>query len=128
MKRAALMIEERHCLAVRVARSIVERSRGLSHQQKWDGTPMAFLFRRPCRPAFWMHGVRFPLDLIWVHKGKIVGITPDVRPAISRQVLYNMLFLERHRPPEKVDMVIEMLSGESVRLGLQQGQRVMVQQ
>ena len=128
MKRAALIIEEHHCFAAKVAKSLSEKSRGLSHQRHWDGTPLVFLFRRPCRPSFWMHGMHFPLDLVWVYKGRIIGITQDAKPAPSKQLLYNMLFLERHQPPQKIDMVIELLSGESSRLGLQPGQRVMVQQ
>lgn len=121
MKRAALTIENRHCLAVHVAQSFFEKSRGLSNQKQWDGIPLVFLFKRPCRPAFWMHRVSFPLDLIWVSNGKIVGITENLPPARSKNFLYNMLFLKRHHPPRPVDMVIEMKPGEIRQLEIKPG-------
>lgn len=124
MRQASLIIDEKYCLGVKVANTLRERMRGLSHQPDWDGTPMAFRFRRPCRPAFWMHGVHRRLDLIWVAGNRIVGTTTHVCPARNKSFLYNLFFLKRHYPPKKIDMAIEMRYGEVQRLGIKPGQTV----
>ena len=123
MKTAALMLDNNRCLSVKVAQNIFEKAHGLAGEEEWTGIPLVFLFRRKCRPAFWMHRVNFSLDMIWISQGKIIGITRNVPPA-NRGLLHNLFFLKRYYPPQKIDMVIEMAGGESKQFGLVRGQTV----
>ncbi len=53
--------------AVEVAADDASRSRGLSGREPLrPDTGMWFVTPDIDRPGFWMHGMRFPIDLIWV--------------------------------------------------------------
>ena len=47
---------------------------------------MLFLFDQPGRYAFWMKGMKFPLDLAWIRDGKIVFIEKNI-PADSTEIM-----------------------------------------
>ena len=75
---------------------------------------MLFVFDSLGRRDFWMRGVDFPLDMIWIRDGRVRGVTPDVPPeAISRNRLYPS--------PGPIDRVLEMRGGwaaaRSIRTG-----------
>ncbi len=56
-----------------------EHTRGLSGRKSLaEGYGMLFVFRQPARPAFWMQGMQFPLDLIWIANGRVSEITAAV--------------------------------------------------
>lgn len=128
MKKAALVLDNHRFIAVQVARGVREKMQGLSNQTDWDGTPLVFQFSHRCRPAFWMHQVSFPLDMVWVADGKVVGITRDLPPAKSRNLFYNLFFLKRYHPPRKIDMAIEVPAGEVRQLGILTGQTITLAQ
>jgi uncharacterized membrane protein (UPF0127 family) len=47
---------------------------------------MLFLFDQPGRYAFWMKGMKFPLDLAWIRDGKTVFIEKNI-PADSTAIM-----------------------------------------
>lgn len=63
--------------AVEVATDDASRSRGLSGRERLPpGNGMWFVLPDIGRPGFWMRGMRFPIDLIWVSPdGKVAGST-----------------------------------------------------
>jgi len=64
---------------VEVAQTVAERSRGLSNRPPLGADEgMVFVFPEPSTPSFWMNGMRFPLDLIWIANQTVVNITSDV--------------------------------------------------
>jgi hypothetical protein len=99
-----------------IARTVEERAQGLGGL---DSLPpdagMLFVESDDNIPAFWMHGMRLPLDFIWISRDlRVVDVTEnvevnehtttvaDISPAVS--VLYvlevNAGFIERERVQE----------------------------
>jgi uncharacterized membrane protein (UPF0127 family) len=55
------------------------QSRGLGYRDGLaSGTGMIFLFDEPAPHSFWMKGMRFCLDIIWLADNQIVGAARNV--------------------------------------------------
>jgi len=103
--------------SVEIAETIAQKAKGLSGRQKLgDNQGMLFLFNPLSEPGFWMMGMKFPIDIIWIKGGNIAGIERDV-PADSSELYY---------PPEPIDQVLEINGGESERLGIQVGDSAVI--
>lgn len=65
-----------------VARTPDERERGLSGRASLPRDEgMLFVFEEVGRHTFWMRGMRFALDFVWItDDGTVAEITPDVPP------------------------------------------------
>jgi len=58
-----------------VARTDAERAKGLGgHAPLGETEGMLFAFERPAVYAFWMKGMLFPIDLMWIEKGQVVYV------------------------------------------------------
>jgi uncharacterized protein len=68
-------------LTVELAISPASRSRGLGYRQGLaPGTGMLFVFPESAGRSFWMKGMRFCLDIIWIDQGEITGAAESVCP------------------------------------------------
>lgn len=67
---------------VEIARTQKEKEQGLSGRRSLgtDGG-MLFLFDKPSYYSFWMRGMKFPLDIIFVLDDKVVGVYENLQPA-----------------------------------------------
>src|SRR3989344_4327657 len=73
-------------LNIEVADSKEERATGLSGREKLaTDSGMIFIYENAERYSFWMKGVKFPLDFIWIMNDKIVDITEFVQPPALNQ-------------------------------------------
>ncbi|MBS3903024.1 MAG: DUF192 domain-containing protein, partial [Anaplasmataceae bacterium] len=72
--------------------------------------------------SFWMRGMNFPIDMVWIREGKVVGVTADVQPEPGKAVYQ----LASYPPPEPVDMVLEIKAGEAERTNVKAGDIVVV--
>ena len=96
---------------VEVADTPVLRERGLgSREQISPSQGMLFLFPDigPDRHAFWMKGMRFPLDIAWIRDGQIVHIERNI-PVGSEDIF---------RPPVIAESVLEVNAGEFADISL----------
>src|SRR5918912_4162149 len=51
---------------------------------------MLFIFKEPDKVPFWMHGMKFPIDIIWFDKDKnVIHIEHNLQPCITDP--YNLL-------------------------------------
>ena len=83
------------------------RSLGLGARESYPaGRGMFFLFPTADQYGFWMKGMQFPIDIIFLSQGRIVSIERSFQPTDSRVVT----------PPEPVDQVLEVNSGEADHL------------
>lgn len=97
---------------VEVASTFIERGRGLSgHAPLGTNDGMLFVFPSPSAGAFWMQGMLFPLDFIWIKDGVVVGVTEDVRP--MSETGYKLYY-----PPEPVDQMLEVNAGTVKKFGI----------
>ncbi|MDZ4278961.1 MAG: DUF192 domain-containing protein, partial [Dehalococcoidia bacterium] len=65
-----------------LARTPEERSLGLGGRDLLpEDAGMLFVFEQEGQPGFWMRGMRFPLDFIWISADqRVVSLTEDVPP------------------------------------------------
>ena len=68
-----------------VAHTPALRTRGLSGRDSLaPQTGMLFVFESGRASAFWMKGMRFALDFVWISSAcEVVGVTEDVPPPAS---------------------------------------------
>jgi len=94
-----------YSLEVEVAKSDNEKRRGLSQRDELrNDRGMIFIYEKEGEYSFWMKGVKFSLDFIWLKGDKIVDITKNVQP--PRDENY-----EIYRPSEPVDKILEVKAG-----------------
>ena len=105
-------------LNVEIANTEVSMSQGLSDRPYMDsGEGMIFDFSKSpsstqgVYPAFWMKGMNFNLDFIWIYKNKIVGITPDVPRPADQLTSRSANQLPSYFPPSPVTWVLEVNAG-----------------
>ncbi|MDD4931615.1 MAG: DUF192 domain-containing protein [Candidatus Colwellbacteria bacterium] len=100
-----------------------ERDKGLSGRSSMaDDRAMLFRFNNPSVPVFWMKDMKFPLDIIWIRSGRVVGYVTDIypEPGISEKDI------KRYSPPTPVDMVLEAPAGSVGRHGISIGDGVTI--
>jgi uncharacterized membrane protein (UPF0127 family) len=73
---------------------------------------MWFVFDPPEQPTFWMKGMRFPIDIIWIADKKVVGLNENI-PVDDGVSLYT--------PAEPVDAALEIAAGRSSQCNMKQG-------
>jgi uncharacterized membrane protein (UPF0127 family) len=111
-----------HVFDAEVADTPERKSRGLGgHAPLGPGEGMVFAYERPGLYAFWMKGMTFDIDIVWIHGDRVVGISHDVpyewdsaRPPV-------------YRPPEPADLILELGAGVARSKGLQIGDPVRVE-
>jgi len=79
-----------------------------------DSCAMLFEFSSPGKYSFWMKGMRFPLDIIWIRNGEIVHIEKNVSEKFSGIL----------SPPFDSDSVLEINAGIIDKLEIKIGDRV----
>lgn len=118
---AVLCVNEAR-INVLVADTPDERAAGLSG---YPGLPedagMLFVYAEPQQATFWMKGMEFALDMIWIRDGIVVQIHADVPPAPSDTPDNN---LPRYFPNEPITHVLELNAGAAERLGITIGSRI----
>ena len=91
-----------------VAASEEERAVGLSGRNSLpENRGMLFIFPEKRTPVFWMRDVSFPLDIIWIEDGIVVGLSGNILPEPGVFVEN----LKRYASPGEVDMVLEVNGG-----------------
>ena len=76
------------------------RTQGLTDvESMFNYEGMAFIFEKPAQQGFWMKGMHFPLDFVYVHNEVVVDIIEDVSPDS---------FPETFTPREAASIVIEL--------------------
>jgi hypothetical protein len=110
-------------LIVEIATTFAEMEQGLSGRNSMrNNEGMLFDFDKETTPAFWMKDMKFSIDLIWINKNKIVGITADVPYQIQDESLkIKGATLPQYTPPSAVDNVLEVNAGwakkNNIRIG-----------
>ena len=106
-----IMVGE-HDLDVWVARTDEEKSQGLSwlttsELDEWDVDGMLFVFDEPAVQSFWMYGMQFDLDFIWIADGEVVKVDENVLTPDNN----NGGTIQLDSEPFEVDYVLELPAG-----------------
>jgi hypothetical protein len=92
------------------------RELGLSYRQtlgKDEG--ILFVFETTAPYGFWMKGMAFPLDLVWISEGKVVQLSEQVpAPKAGEEPVVV-------RPKKMVDQVLEVNAGWVAKQGVRVG-------
>jgi uncharacterized membrane protein (UPF0127 family) len=60
-------------------------TRGLAGRKELaDGRGMLFVMSGEKQQDFWMKGMSFPIDIIWIMKGKVIGCERNISPEDAR--------------------------------------------
>jgi uncharacterized membrane protein (UPF0127 family) len=99
------------------------RERGLGYRDGLEpGKGMLFVYEEPGNRSFWMRGMRFCLDIIWIESDQIVGAAENVCPVDGA----SEADLPRYRSPEPVRYVLEMPAGWMAENGFGPGTPVTI--
>lgn len=111
-------------LKVELADTQNKRTKGLGGRESLasDGG-MLFIFPDADKRAFWMKGLSFPLDFIWIKGGKVVDLTPNVPAPLPGQA---DSALPIYQSNESVDKVLEVNAGTIQRLNIKVGDAVKI--
>ena len=102
-----------------VAETMAQKMKGLSYRDSLDkDRAMYFDFGQEGEQGFWMMGMRFPIDIVWIKNNVVVGIEKDVQ-APAAGIPENALKI--YYPPEAIDKVLEINAGLSEELGIKVG-------
>lgn len=114
---ASLMVGE-HSFAVDIARTPQEHARGLSGRASLsEDRGMLFQFSVPSRPSFWMKGMQFPLDILWIRDGVVIGVAENLPSDNSEMPAI-------YQSSEQIDAVLEINAGLIEKLNIKIGDRV----
>ena len=115
-------------LTLEVVNTPVSLSKGLGDRTEIGSDGMLFVFQEPTETHFWMYGMLFDLDLIWIKGDTVVEITESVpapknAEAQSKSTNRN---LSRYPSPGEIDMVLEVPAGFSREQGILPGDRLLI--
>jgi uncharacterized membrane protein (UPF0127 family) len=104
-----------------VADDEASRTRGLSGRDRL-GPDAGMLFVLPGdSPSFWMKGMRFPIDIVWIKDGRVVDVTAGVPPPAGTNEA-----LATYSPRRAANRALEVNAGWAARHGVERGDRVRV--
>lgn len=93
---------------VGVADTPSTRQAGLSGKQEMaKNQGMLFVFQETKKYQFWMKGMNFPLDFIFIANGRVVDVLLAVPPPVSGQ----QTDLPVYEPTVPIDMMLEVNAG-----------------
>lgn len=118
----AKLIINKHIIPIEIAATSQEKSLGLGER---DSLPaengMLFPYDRKDRYQFWMKGMRFPLDFIWIDGTTIVDLIENVPPPTSA---FENLPVFQPRVP--VDKILEVNAGLIKKYGIKIGDSIRI--
>ena len=104
---------------VELARTDPEREKGLGgHAPLGERDGMLFIFDQAATWSFWMKGMTFDLDMLWLNDGKVVHLERDVpapRPGQTDREL------PVYTPKAVARYVLEVNAGFAAQHGIQVG-------
>lgn len=105
-----------------VAQTSSQRAQGLGGRQSIaSDAGMLFVFDSPSKLKFWMKGMKFPLDFVWINNDQIVDLTRNVPAPLPDQTDDSLAIVQ---PTADANKVLEVDSGFIDKSGLKVGDKV----
>jgi len=106
---------------VEVAVTAEQKSRGLAGRENLaEGEGMMFVFDQPGQYGFWMKGMKFPLDFVWIADNKVVEITEDIPVDVNESP-------KVYQSRQAIDAMLEVNAGWVKKNGVKVGDEVVVE-
>lgn len=100
-----------------------EMSKGLGGRESLgEDKGMLFIFKEEGIHPFWMKGMRFPIDIIWIDGREVIGVSKNVQPEPGVPEEY----LSRYSPPVEINKVLEVNSGVAQEMGAKPGDKIKI--
>lgn len=111
-------------ISVETARTATEIEQGLSGRNIIGADGMLFFIQPARTPTFWMKGMRFSIDIIWVKGDTVIDIHSSVLPLSETT---NESNIPTYSPISAVDYVLEVPAGTVNNLGIKVGSSFTIQ-
>ena len=103
-----------------VAADETARHNGLSGRASLaEDRGMLFVYPDHVERTYWMKGMRFPIDIVWIDRGRVTGVEPNVPVPVGDE-----LPLYPSRVP--ADRVLEVRAGWAARHHVERGEQVTI--
>lgn len=99
-------------LDVEVAESWLQKAKGLSFRRSLPKDGMLFPFGRECRQGFWMFGMSFGIDIIFLNDKKTVSEVHKAEPMSLHPRTWKVYY-----PEKPIRYVLETRAGSGIRKG-----------
>ncbi len=118
---AKIVVINNALIKVEVADTQAKRKSGLGGREKLASDEgMLFVFDGSGKHPFWMKGMKFPLDIIWLDRGEVVDIAtlfPPTKETPEPKI---------HASTQVADRVLELNAGMADELGIKPGLRLVL--
>lgn len=115
---------EKATINIELAKTKELRAKGLGYRQSLATTSgMLFIHEAPEKFTYWMKGMEFPIDIIWISGDTIVDFIPNIPPPIKGQTEDTY---ERYSSTVAVDKVLETNAGFVNQYDIQKGDKIVV--
>lgn len=112
-------------LKIEIADTKEVRSKGLGYRQSLaSGSGMLFLHDNSQKYTYWMKGMQFPIDIMWISGDTIADFIPNVLPPVEGQTDDT---LERYSSTVPVNKVLETNAGFISENNIQKGDKIIVE-
>ncbi len=112
-------------LKVLIADTDAKKAKGLSGRLSLaSNSGMLFIYNEEEIRRFWMKNMKFPIDIIWIRKDKVVDILINALPPKSGTLDSELSIYQSGEP---VDKVLEVNSGFINKHGIAIGDRIITQ-
>lgn len=116
-----IVVMPRQTIKVEIASTASARERGLSGRENLiPGRGMLFVFPKRGSHAFWMKGMEFPIDIIWIDGNKIADIAARAFSPLDGEEP------RIYRPRGEANFVLEARAGSAEMLGWKIGDEVII--
>lgn len=111
-------------IKLEIADTPTKRAKGLSDRQSLaSDSGMLFVFPKADKYTFWMRGMQFPLDMIWLNSQQVIDVMKNVPSPKAGQTDAE---LPRFQPISPADMVLEVNSGFTDQHNVKVGDTVQI--
>ena len=103
---------------VEIAATSEEKMKGLGGREILEpNTGMVFPYDHKEEYSFWMKGMQFPLDFVWIADQIVVDLTENVQPTTSGEIT-------TVKPKLPVNQILELNAGDIKKHNIQIGDSV----
>ena len=117
-----ILVDGNVSIQVEVVTSANEKAKGLGNRFSLpEGMGMLFRYNRAGERTFWMKGMYFPIDIVWINSGTVVHIEKKVPPPRSGTSDRSLPVYGRGI---KADMVLEVPAGYTTKKAISEGSTI----